>query len=463
MKRLLIFCVVCLSYAGYAQDFCVSFPSGKTLCFDFTSSQTVGIAKNNKTNDGRYAFEGTISIPEKVTDRGDTYIVNVIGNLGHTNLTSVKLPESVTLINNHAFWSCQKLISINLPNSLTGINPCAFEYCSMLKSVTIPNSVKVIGRRAFKNTGLTSVVIPSTVEYIGRSTFENCHNLQTATIGCSRIIGTENKNPANDYKKTRQMKGFYGYYDVDDSYKVNIVSGAFKNCENMQFVTLTNSVTHIGDETFSMCSGLKYISIPESVKYIGKEAFFKCVSLLDVTINGNVQVIGDGAFYNCTSLREVVISGSATYIGICAFSDCVSLRDVVIPDGVTTLGVRAFANCRRLRTIKLPSSLVRIVCDISTMEYGHTSYGFERDYTSNRLSCYAYKKYVLMEDNTLTLKETDNSEYYHLYLYDIGGDAPNDLDLFTGCVSLEKIIIPVGSYEKFAALLPDYKDKLVEE
>ena len=76
-------------------------------------------------------------------------------------ITSVKLPNSVTSIGNYAFAS-NNLTSVTIPNSVTSIGNSAFSY-NMLTSVTIPNSVTYISERAFANNRLISVTIPSSV------------------------------------------------------------------------------------------------------------------------------------------------------------------------------------------------------------------------------------------------------------------------------------------------------------
>ena len=61
------------------------------------------------------------------------------------------IPDSVTSIEDFAFWWCHKLTSITIPNSVTSIGRSAFYACSRLTSVTIENEEgKVaIGKEAF--------------------------------------------------------------------------------------------------------------------------------------------------------------------------------------------------------------------------------------------------------------------------------------------------------------------------
>ncbi len=117
-----------------------------------------------------------------------------------TGVTSIEIPDSVTIIKNRAFEECA-LTSITIPDSVTSIENDAFCNCYNLTSVTIPNSVTNIGENAFGNTswikfkqeenplvivngilidGTTcsgDVVVPDGVTSIGCEAFRYCESL----------------------------------------------------------------------------------------------------------------------------------------------------------------------------------------------------------------------------------------------------------------------------------------------
>ena len=87
---------------------------------------------------------------------------------GH-QLTSVTIPDTVTMIGHNAFMN-NRLTSVAIGNSVTSIGRAAFE-ANLLSSITIPNSVRFIGDHAFRYNQLPSVVIGNSVTSIGYAAF----------------------------------------------------------------------------------------------------------------------------------------------------------------------------------------------------------------------------------------------------------------------------------------------------
>lgn len=106
------------------------------------------------------------------------YNSNITGNL--------VIPNSVTLIDNEAFFGCENLNgTLTLSNSLTSIGNKAFIACSGLTGeLTIPNSVKTIGTSAFENcTGFTGdLLLHKSLEAVGAMSFAYCKNIKTITF-----------------------------------------------------------------------------------------------------------------------------------------------------------------------------------------------------------------------------------------------------------------------------------------
>ena len=192
---------------------------------------------------------------------------------GYSDLTSVSIPNSVTIIGDHAFWGCSGLTSITIPNSVTSLGECVFRDCSNLVSVMIGNSLTSIGNQAFYScSGLTSITIGNSVTSIENSAFYGCNNLTSITIPNS--VTKIESNAFRDCIGLTSVK-------IGNSV-TSIVDYAFCGCSGLTSITFPNSLTNIGNGVFAGCSGLTSISIPKSVTNIGYLAFSECSSLTDV-------------------------------------------------------------------------------------------------------------------------------------------------------------------------------------
>ena len=112
------------------------------------------------------SFELTsIEIPNSVTDIGSAAFtcshkltsvtlgkgVTTIGSLafmGCRELQSINIPASVTTISALAFYDCPKIIDITLSNSLIEIGDQAFAYTN-ITSIELPKSVTILGLNPF--------------------------------------------------------------------------------------------------------------------------------------------------------------------------------------------------------------------------------------------------------------------------------------------------------------------------
>lgn len=123
-----------------------------------------------------------IEIPSTI----DNVYVNSIGNYAFysSNISSIKIPESVTTIGKYSFSYCTNLTGIELPDSVKNIGYCAFGYCSNLNYLVIGNHVENIGDYAFSNCiRLSELTLPDSVINIGDWAFGYCRGLKRITVG----------------------------------------------------------------------------------------------------------------------------------------------------------------------------------------------------------------------------------------------------------------------------------------
>lgn len=118
----------------------------------------------------------SITIPDSVTIIGENTFYNC------TSLADITIPDSVKRIKYSAFENCLSLAHVTIPDGVSIIEENTFRHCPNLKAITIPGSVTSIGKHAFDATGLAEVTIPGSVTSIGEGAFHDCLDLKKVTV-----------------------------------------------------------------------------------------------------------------------------------------------------------------------------------------------------------------------------------------------------------------------------------------
>lgn len=269
----------------------------------------------------------------------------------YNNLKSIEIPDSVTHIDDYAFYNCNRLENIDLPDSLTHIGESAFYNCDSLESIYLPDNVTDIGEYAFDDCdNLKKIKVSNAVIHIRRFAFDDTPWFQeqlqeNGYVMANNILlkGTSDNIPDN----------------------VTIIGVmAFDDCYSLKSISIPDGVTSIGDYAFYNCYNLTSISIPNSVTTIGDNAFAECRNIENIYIPNNVTTIGKGAFVGCSSLKNVKISDGVTSIGAAAFKFCDSLESIKIPNSVTDIGNSAFYDCGSLKNVIISASVQNLGYDV---------------------------------------------------------------------------------------------------
>lgn len=121
---------------------------------------------------------------------------------------------------------------------------------------------------------------------------------------------------------------------------------------NMQNVSLPQSVITIGDNAFKDATTLQRINL-ESIVSIGSNAFSGCTALIDPSFN-SLTTLGDYAFSGCTSIIDIslpnTVSGNLNY----CFYNCSKLERIIVSRNITGICANSFYGCSSLKEITLP-------------------------------------------------------------------------------------------------------------
>ena len=164
------------------------------------------------------------------------------------------------------------------------------------------------------------------VTMIGADAFNNCPLLETVIIPDS-VTEIENGREVDIFEY------------LDDR------CSAFRKCQRLKSIKLSNSLKKIGIDAFNHCIGLKSIDIPNSVTELA--GFTDCTGLKSIDIPNSVTVLA--GFDGCTGLKSIDIPSSVTKIW--GFRCCKGLTSVTIPNSVKVLGKNAFSDCTNLTSV----------------------------------------------------------------------------------------------------------------
>ncbi len=201
---------------------------GDTVFADCTSLKEVSVP-NTLTSVGTHVFHGCSALE---TFKGDgasadgrcIVVNNAICAFAPVGITEYTTPQGVEAINECVFEECE-LTSITISEGVHTIGLQAFAYSKNLKTVNLPNSLIIIEERAFNTCdSMESITIPSNVATIGFGAFTS-ENLKTVYCKATTpptveeyIFGEKNKArsiyvPADSVEAYKAASGWSNYAD----------------------------------------------------------------------------------------------------------------------------------------------------------------------------------------------------------------------------------------------------------
>ncbi len=343
---------------------------------------------------GSYAFAycdalKDITLPDNLTEISQCMFSNC------KSLAQITIPQSVTKICSDAFYYCEKLNNVVIPNSVTEIESGAFHHCISLVELTLPQSVTKIGDKAFYNCPLNAVTLYKDTEY-GVEVFDvDIKNVYVDTIallaqkfGAFSFTGNWSDNMANcnvyvgaDKTLLTGAVVVSGVEQIPEHFlcgypKITAVSfdgvsviceGAFGHCQNLFSVDL-EGVAEV-QNAFDFCDNLTYLTITESLEKLG--GFYDSgIDYVDVdSLNHWLELaedwdeLGFTLTINSQPLPKVLTISGVEKIPARSLAQQSSIEEVIIEDGVKEIGNQAFYNCWAMTNITLPSTLTTIADD----------------------------------------------------------------------------------------------------
>ena len=347
--------------------------NGATINWEYELNEAGEVENLKCTN--KSALIGNFDIPSTID--GKTVKSIDASGFSDSNITGVKVPNTVQRIGESAFKNCKNLKTVDLGN-ITTLDDYAFQNCTALETITIPktlNNSSVLNNEVFNgctnlkeiifeegltdirtrlcaNTVIESVKIPSTVKSIHLGAFRNCKNLKNVDLG--------NITTLDDYafQNCTALETITIPKTLNNSSVLN--NEVFNGCTNLKEIIFEEGLTDIRTR---LCANtvIESVKIPSTVKSIHLGAFRNCKNLKTVDL-GNITTLDDYAFENCTALETITIPKtlkSSSVLDRAVFNGCTNLKEIKFEEGLTNIRTRLCASTV-IESVELPNSVERI-------------------------------------------------------------------------------------------------------
>lgn len=228
--------------------------------------------------------ENTGEVPESMgyTYREENGEITITGYTGDDSILEIPSQidgKPVTEIGMHAFLENTNLVSVTIPDSVTILNIACFGYCTNLANVTLGTQVQEISGHAFCETAIEQIILPESVVYIGDNAFSG------APISEITIPPAVSSLAIRCFAET-----------------------------NLEHVIVPGNVKTMCESVFRENRALKTVLIAEGVEKIDKEIFIGCNSLKSISIPASVtdlsEYVLDGCMPETGKLKIYVVTGS---------------------------------------------------------------------------------------------------------------------------------------------------------
>lgn len=328
--------------------------------------------------------------------------------------TALQVKEGTISVAAKAFADCTALEILSLPNTLTEIPEGLFADCAALETVLCDNSKTEISA--------ASDIIDSTDVYHAGKEYTSFEYEKGIIYGKNAAGERTLLNIPTDYEGEFVIKKntiIYGEEAFKDCDKVTLFTdeepealreiGArcFENSNGFKYFDwrANTSLTKIGEGAFKDCHNMEWIRMPNSLKTISKQMCYNDENLVRIDTDA-VTKIEDEAFYGCDSLENAPVN-KVESIGDYAFYGCRILGSLILPETLTSIGESCFENCTNLGTIEINADIPGIprYCFYGCKKLTKVSFDTETKTAKNSLKvvgAYAFSQCTALEKMDLS-------------------------------------------------------------
>lgn len=398
--------------------------------------------------------------------------------LSFSNVEFLIIPNTIKSIKSNAFSGCELLTDVYLDgiNDME-IDSSAFDNCTNLRHIfvsmycveffkmknpNVSNLIYGIGDCDEYYWGLTEIENAKEIFKLGKKYWEG-KGVEKDLNEAVRLYELASELGDADAKKELKEWGDYwfdGNKAIYSKDKLTIMglwslyTSEYEILEGTESI-VDNAFCDLGDEID--CSYLDKIVIPSTLKTIGHSPFNKnlseiiCYSPYFEVDNNTLYTNGKKRLIQCLAKsEEFVVPDEVEYIDDHAFYGCKS-KKIIIPESVKKMGINPFIEMDiDGNTLEIISYSSKFVIDKNALYEDNTkliSYWGKGDSFSVPNGIKAIGEYAFFASSLRTINMPDTIE-------SIGDCA------FGWCFSLEHVLAPSSSAEKFKRIMDGYQDMI---
>ena len=276
------------------------------------------------------------------------------------DMESVVLPDTVTKIDKKAFVDCKNLLKVVQYNhSVISVGEKAFSGCKSLIQADFLRSVETVSASAFEECSSLFAVDFDSITTMGNGAFKNCEELNNVSLG-----NKLETIPASAFAGCESLSDLLDYQSV-----TKISAKAFSGCTALGDIDFSSVVT-IGEEAFKNCKSFRNIVVTSTTESIGKKAFGGCSNVLSITLpfigkdlksseKQSISYVIDCNVEKMENKFDVILNGIDVVYGK-SFNKCSAVKSIVLPDTVTEIKAGAFNSAKDLEYIRIPNKVTTL-------------------------------------------------------------------------------------------------------
>lgn len=297
-------------------------------------------------------------------DKVDTIDSIVVGDI--PNNISVMFAEAYSKIRNvtytgrvprKGFFDDLCLFSeLNLPNieemAVSYINPELSKQI-LIETLNVGANLKNLDPRVF---GFIDI---ANINFTGNKRYKTYNNILVDTNESAIIFAANNidSNVVIDFDakeiKPNVFEGNDNLVSIDTGNVKIIGDEAFKSCNALSEVKISNNCNSIGKSILKYCNKIKNLTVPFVGENIQNTTNFNYLfdtphpELIIHMVNITNQKIINSTFEDCKCVYKVILSEGTKEMKSNSFVGAMNLREIYIPKSLTTVGESIFFKCKK--------------------------------------------------------------------------------------------------------------------